>query len=128
MRRKPLVLIVDEDPYLAGIYGRRLEMEKCQVRVAESITEAKKKLAKTVPDAIMVDVAVEGEQGFALVHELRHDPKTAVVPLIVITALGDRKSVERGLASGADSYLIKGHFVPTEAAKKVVRLIAEHRK
>ncbi len=128
MRRKPLVLIVDEDPYLAGIYGRRLEMEKCQVRVAEGIEEARKRLKKAVPDAVLVDVAVEGERGFNFLRELRAMPEASDLTIVVVTKLGDRQSIERAAEAGSDAYLIKGHFVPLEAAKKVVRLIEQRRK
>ncbi len=128
MRRKPLVLIVDEDPYLAGIYGRRLETKKCAVKVAENVADAKKRIAKVVPDAVLVDVSIDAGAGFDLVRDLRRDTATAHLPILVVTQLGDRDSVKKGLEAGADSYLIKGHFVPTEAAEKVVRLIEERRK
>ena len=128
MRRKPFVLIVEEDAYLAGIYGLRLEMKKCQVKVAESVADARRKIARTVPDGILVDVSVGGGEGFGFIRELRASPKYAQAAIVVVTILGDRESVQKGMEAGADSYLIKGHFVPVEAAEKVCRLIDEPRK
>lgn len=128
MRRKPLVLIVDEDPYLAGIYGSRLEAKNCAVKVAETVADARKRVARTMPDAVLVDVSVDAGAGFDLVRELRANPLAVNTPILVVTELGDRESVKKGREAGADTYLIKGHFVPTEAAEKVVRLIEERRK
>ncbi len=127
MRRKPLVLIVEADPYLAGIYGRRLEMEKYQVRVAETLVDARKRIKRALPDALLVDPGTEGEQGFAFVRELRAEEETRSLPVILMTKLGDRASVAKGMEAGADAYLIKGHFVPMEAARKVRRLIEERK-
>ncbi len=122
MTKKPTVLIIDEDAYLAGIYARKLEIEHCKVRVAEGLDEARKRIKKSVPDIIVIDVAVENKTGFDFIEELRKAKATKKVPIVVITQLGDRASVQIALEKGADDYLIKGHFVPTEAAKKIKRI------
>jgi DNA-binding response OmpR family regulator len=123
MRRKPFVMIIDEDLYLAGVYARRLEMEKCQARVCRTIEEAKKRLKRTVPDAIMLDMAVDEEPGLTFVRDLRQQESTKHVHILIVTRLGSRQSIARAKEAGADAYLIKGHFLPIDAAKTVVRLM-----
>lgn len=123
--RKRTVLIVEEDAYLAGIYARRLEQKRCRVTVAETLDDARKKLDKGPFDAIVLDVAVAQGTGFGFLTELKTDFGYQTRPVVVVTRLGDRDSVERAVKSGADAYLIKGHFVPSEAAEKVIRLIDE---
>jgi len=121
---KRSILIVDSDAFLAGVYARRFESGNWSVRVAESAAEAEKLVAKKVPDAAILDPdSVDGAE--ALIKRWRMAPKTAGITLIVLTKIGDREAVDRALASGADSYLLKGHFVPSEVREKVERLVAD---
>jgi DNA-binding response OmpR family regulator len=122
MSDKPKILIIEDDAYLAGIYARKLEQEQCEVEVIDNLAEARKKYKKIKPDAIVLDAAMENESGFEFIEEVRKTRGFKKVPVIVITQLGDRRSVKLGLEKGATDYLIKGHFVPTEAAKKIKRL------
>ncbi len=118
------ILLIEPDAYLAGIYASKFSLEHLPIDVAESLVEARKKLRrKTAPRAIVLDVSIEGGKGFDFIRALREDPKTFALPIIVLTALGDRTSVGRAFAAGANEYLIKGHFVPIEAARKVRHIV-----
>ena len=122
--RKRSILIVDSDAFLAGVYARRFESGRWSVRVAETVAEAEKMVAKKVPDAAILDPdALEGAE--ALIERWRAGAKTAGITLIVLTKIGDRAAIDRWLAAGADSYLLKGHFVPSEVREKVERLVAD---
>jgi DNA-binding response OmpR family regulator len=122
--RKRSILIVDADAFLAGVYARRFESGGWSVRVAETANEAEKLVAKAVPDAAILDPdTTPGAE--ALLTRWRMSPRTAGITLIVLTKIGDRASVDRLLAAGADSYLLKGHFVPSEVIEKVARLVAD---
>ncbi len=128
MSDKPTVLIIEEDGYLAGIYARKLEMEHCKVRVVEGLDEARKKLKNLVPSAIILDVAIENRTGFDFIEELKGMNNLKAVPIVVITQLGDKNSVKLALERGATDYLIKGHFVPSEAARKIKRIVYESKE
>jgi two-component system, OmpR family, alkaline phosphatase synthesis response regulator PhoP len=128
MTDKPLIYIIEEDAYLAGIYARKLEIEQCQVKVADNLIEARRILKKQKPSAIIVDAAIENESGFELIEEIRKMRGYKKMPLIIVTDLGDRQSVKLGIEKGATDYLIKGHFVPSEAAKKIKRLALAYGK
>jgi DNA-binding response OmpR family regulator len=125
MSPKPNILIIEADAYLAGIYARKLELESCAVRVADNLEDARKKINAKCPDAVVIDVAIENKTGFDFVEEIKKKHGLQNTPVIVITQLGDRTSIEIALQKGADDYLIKGHFVPQEAAKKIKRIAYE---
>jgi len=125
MTPKPSILIIEADAFLAGIYARKLELESCAVRVAETLEDARKKIQHLCPDVVVLDVAIENKTGFDFVEELKKQKGLAKTPVIVITQLGDRTSIQIALEKGADDYLIKGHFVPQEAAKKIKRIAYE---
>jgi len=120
--RKRSILIVDTDAYLAGIYGRRFEAGGWHVRVAEGAEEMKKALARRIPVAILLDVETIPE-ALELLKNVRKNPKTAQCTLVALASIGNRSRIEQAKRAGADAYLLKGHFVPSEVVEKVERLI-----
>lgn len=115
-------MIVDSDPYLAGLYARRFEAAHWNVRVAETADDARKAVKRRRADVLLVDTGtVEG--GVALMRELRDAPSPHPVRLVALTAIGDRRSVAEALAAGAEAYLLKGHFVPGEVVEKLGRVV-----
>ena len=122
------VLIVEPDAFLAGIYASKFAQEHMKAEVAESLVEARKKIAKSAPSAVLVDAAIENEAGFDFVSELRAETSTFAIPIFVLTDLGKREDIEKAFAAGATDYLIKGHFVPIEVVRKVKQVVAAQTK
>lgn len=116
------ILIVEPDAFLAGIYANKFAQEHVKAEVAETLADAKKKIKKSIPRAIVVDAAMEEKEGFEFIKHIRTQPATYAVPVIVLTELGGMKEISRAFAAGANEYLIKGHFVPIEAVRKVKKI------
>ena len=115
-------MIIDADAFLAGIYARRFEASKWSVEVVETIKQAKDLLKKRVPDAILIDVeTVEG--ALAFFQDLRKEEKTQETLLVILTELGKQEVIDEAYRAGADSYLLKGHFVPSEVCDKLTALL-----
>lgn len=121
---KNSLLIVDEDAYFAGIFANRFETAGWKVRIADTVEEAKKQLAKKIPNAILLDPAGIDES-LEFLHTLRMDTKTTGCVITILTELGDRELVQKAESAGADGYFFKGHFFPSEALKKLQRLVKE---
>jgi len=113
------VLLIEPDAFLAGIYATKFSTEQMKTEVAENLASARRSLAKMLPKAVVLDVSVEHGAGFDFIGELRGDPKTFALPIFVLTSLGSREAIGRAFSAGATDYLIKGHFVPIEAVRKV---------
>lgn len=113
------VLVVEDDVFLSGIYQKKFEMENFRVFTADNgekaITEAKKKK----PDIILLDILLPKLDGFAVLEKLKSDPEVKNIPVILLTNLGQKDDVEKGLEAGAADYLIKAHFKPSEVVEKV---------
>ncbi|KKW33375.1 MAG: hypothetical protein UY76_C0004G0007 [Candidatus Uhrbacteria bacterium GW2011_GWA2_52_8d] len=121
---KKTLLMIDQDAYYAGIYANRFEAAGWKVWVEDTITNARKRLKRSVPDVVIIDLDPL-DDALAFLVALRADPRSAVTVQIALTQLGDRKTMLAALEAGVDSYLLKGHFVPSEAVKKVKRLLEE---
>ncbi len=121
---KKTLLMIDQDAYYAGIYANRFEAAGWKVWVEDTITNARKRLKRSVPDVVIIDLDPLDDV-LAFLVALRTDPRSTKTVQIALTQLGDRKTMLAALEAGVDSYLLKGHFVPSEAVKKVKRLLEE---
>lgn len=123
---KPILLIVDEDAYFAGIFANRFEAAGWSVRVSETIEDAQKQIEKHVPDAVIFD-PTGLDESMNFFHNLRMGKKTFQCVLMVLTEIGDREMIRQAEKAGVDGYFLKGHFFPSEAIKKLQRLIDERK-
>lgn len=113
------ILLVEDDPFLGGMYVTKLELEHFQVSLATD-GEAGLEQAKTFhPDLILLDVLLPKKDGFTVLQELKADPTTMKIPVILLTNLGQKQDVVKGLDAGAVDYLIKAHFLPSEVISKI---------
>ena len=124
MPDKPVkVLIVDDDAFLSGIYATKLELEGFLVVTARDGEEGLKAAMKEKPDLILLDVLMPKLDGFEVLKRLKADEGTKPIPVIMLTNLGQKEDIEKGLQDGAVDYLIKAHFVPAEAVDKIKKVL-----
>ncbi len=99
------VLVVDDDPMKRQLL--RLILERAGFGVAEASdgAEALLSLDDAVPDLMTLDVMMPHMDGFAVCEQVRQNPKTAALPIIIVSARADGGSIREGLAAGADRYL-----------------------
>lgn len=122
-KEKTYVLLVEDDVFLAGIYQKKFEMEGFKISIADNGEKALVDAKKKKPDIILLDILLPKLDGFAVLEQLKKDPTTKDVPVILLTNLGQKDDVEKGLEAGAVDYLIKAHFKPSEVVDKVRKVI-----
>ncbi len=98
------ILVVDDDPHIRELLRQRLATEGYQVCLARNGMEALSQVKQHKPDLIVLDVMMPQISGFDLAAILKHDPDTAMIPIIILSILDDQK---RGIAVGVDRYLTK---------------------
>lgn len=121
--KKAKVLIVDDDAFLSGIYATKLELEGFEVASARDGEEGLKLAAKDKPDLILLDVLMPKLDGFEVLKRLKADDAVKDIPVIMLTNLGQKEDIEKGMRDGAVDYLIKAHFVPAEAVEKIKKVL-----
>ena len=117
------VLIVEDDSFLANIYKTKFEMEGFSVTLSEDGDIAMNDIKKKKPDVVLLDILLPKKDGFTVLKELKESKQFAHIPVILLTNLGQRDDVEKGLALGAADYLIKAHFKPSETVNKVKEIL-----
>lgn len=101
------ILIVDDDPIQQESLEEILSLERYQIHCAGDGKSAQALVNQVFPDLILLDVMMPDMDGFTLCRLLRQDPVIAEVPIVMITALDDRKARLTGIEAGADEFLNK---------------------
>ena len=117
------VLLVEDDNFLANIYKTKFEMEGFKVSVASDGEEGLEAVKKKKPDIILLDILLPKMDGFIVLEHLKKDDEVKDIPVILLTNLGQKDDVEKGLEMGAVDYLIKAHFKPSETVDKVKKVL-----
>ena len=113
------ILIVEDDKFLRELIVRKLSQENFQITEAVDGEEGIKKIKEIIPDMVLLDLILPGIDGFEVLAKVKEDPATTSVPVIILSNLGQREDVERGMKLGAIDYLIKAHFTPNEIIDKI---------
>lgn len=101
------VLVVDDDPDMAAFLARLLAGEGMAAETAGDAEAAIARLSVQPPDMILLDVMLPGADGFTLCERLKAAPASAMIPIVLVTALEDQESRVRGIRAGADDFLSK---------------------
>jgi len=112
------VLVVDDDPEIVTFLSTLLELEGIESSVATSAAAALEQLQQGRPDLVLLDIAMPDRDGIDLCKELKSDPRTAEVPVFVVSARPGKDVVERALAAGAEEFIRK----PFENAELISRI------
>jgi class 3 adenylate cyclase len=101
------VLVVDDDPDMASLLALMIAREGMLVEIVADGPAALAAVRDSRPDLVLLDVLLPGMSGFEICERLKGDAATALVPIVLVTALEDRASRVRGIEAGADDFLHK---------------------
>ena len=114
---KANILIVEDEEALALLLRYNLEAEGYGVETVPRGDEADLLLKERSPDLVILDWMLPGLSGIELCRRLRARPETKQLPIIMLTARGEESERVRGLATGADDYIVKPFSVPELSAR-----------
>ena len=113
----PRILIVEDEQPLTMLLRYNLEAEGYEVDAVARGDEAEVKLQEVVPDLVVLDWMLPGLSGIELCRRLRARPQTEQLPIVMLTARGEESERLRGLATGADDFIVKPFSVPEFLAR-----------
>jgi two-component system, OmpR family, phosphate regulon response regulator PhoB len=111
------ILIVEDEEPLTLLLRYNLEAEGYEVDIAARGDDAEIKLKESPPDLVLLDWMLPGLSGIELCRRVRARPDTERMPIIMLTARGEESERVRGLAIGADDYIVKPFSVPELLAR-----------
>lgn len=121
---KPLnILIVEDDVFLADLYKTKFALEGFKVITAYDGEKGLEAIKKNLPDIVLLDLVLPKLSGFEVLKATKADATTKNTPVILLTNLSQKSDIETGIKLGANDYLIKAHFMPSEVVEKIKKLI-----
>ncbi|MBV9122003.1 MAG: response regulator, partial [Planctomycetes bacterium] len=109
-KKRSTVLVVDDSLTTRTLEKSILEAHGYNVRIAMDGVEALTQLRNELPDLVITDIQMPRMDGFTLLQEIKKDQRLTRLPVIVVTSMEKREDQERGLALGADAYIVKRKF------------------
>ena len=107
MAGKRRLLLVDDEPSIVKMVGKRLEVEGYEVVIAMDGQEALRKVQMNHPDLVILDLMLPKMNGYEVCTTLKQDPQSQHIPIIMFTAKAQERDEQLGLACGANAYVRK---------------------
>ena len=117
------ILIVEDDANLRNVLEEFFETEKMLVKTASDGESGLKSLRDFLPDVVLLDIILPKKDGYEIIKEIKSDEKIKDIPVILLTNLGGLNDIEKALALGATTYLVKGDYQVKEIVEKVKEVL-----
>ncbi|MEK6809460.1 MAG: response regulator [Nanoarchaeota archaeon] len=117
------ILLVEDDPFLADIYTTKLKEEGFSVDTAQDGEECLKKIQTKTPDLLVLDVVLPQMDGWEVLSAVRRQEKFKDLKVVILSNLGQKEEVKKGLELGATKYFIKAHYTPAEVVKEIKEIL-----
>lgn len=119
------ILVVEDDKFLRELITQKLAREGYDVKEAVDGEDGVVKVKEEKPDIILLDLILPGIDGFEVLAKIKEDSEVENIPVVILSNLGQRDDVERGLKLGAVDFLIKAHFTPGEIIEKIEKIMKD---
>ncbi|HRY82369.1 MAG TPA: response regulator [Candidatus Moranbacteria bacterium] len=117
---KKTIMIVEDDSFVMDIYETKIAKEGFGVITAVNGAEAVKKLEEGArPDLILLDIIMPYMDGLEVLKKIKSNDNLKNIPVVLLTNLSQKEEIQEGFDLGAEDYLIKSHFTPSEVMEKI---------
>ena len=106
--KQPTILLVEDDETEARLLSTYLGGLGCQIRSARDVEGALQLLESDAVDLVVLDLLLPGRSGFALVEQMRNNPRHAQTPILIVSAVAEVQERVKALELGADDFIVKG--------------------
>jgi len=117
------ILLVEDDPFLADIYTTKLKEAGFSVEVASDGKECLERLKVKMPNLLLLDIVLPQVDGWEILRAVKQDEKYKDLKVIILSNLGQKSEVQKGLEMGADRYMIKAHYTPGEVVEEIKKIL-----
>lgn len=123
---KHKILIIDDDEFLLDMYATKFREEGFEVDIAPEGKEALEKIRNGLsPEIVLLDIVMPGMDGFEVLETIKKEGLIPVGKIVILSNLGQKDHIDKGLKLGAIDYIVKAYFTPSEVVKKINAILAK---
>ncbi len=116
------ILLVEDDPFLIDIYSTKLKEAGFEVEVVQDGQDVLTRLGEKKPDLLVLDIVLPHLDGWEILSSIKNG-NAKDLKVVVLSNLGQKEEVQKGLKLGAVKYLIKAHYTPSEIVKEIQEIL-----
>lgn len=117
------ILLVEDDPFLTEIYTTKLKEAGYAVVLADDGDLALRKVKEEIPDLMLLDIVLPNFNGWEILRKIKSDQSTKQIKVVILSNLGEKDEVEKGINLGAEKYLVKAHYSPSEVIEEIKKIL-----
>ncbi len=126
--KKEKILIIEDDFFIRELYNRQFVKDGYTVVTAEDGPDGLIKASQENPDLILLDIMLPKLNGLDLLRTLKSKPETKLIPVILLTNLGQESVIKEGFEYGAESYLIKSAYTPSQIIEEIKNFLVQRKQ
>jgi DNA-binding response OmpR family regulator len=119
------IMWVEDDAFLSDIITRKFQNENCTLIHLSEGEGALAKAKEGKPDIVLLDILLAGMSGYDILEALKKDPETALIPVILLSNLGQKSDVEKGEKLGAKKFIIKAMATLDDIIAEISEVLVE---
>lgn len=117
------ILLIEDDPFLIDIYTTKLKEAGFSVMTAQNGEEGLDRAKEIMPDLILLDIVLPKADGWDFLEKIKANEELKNLRVVVLSNLGQKEEIEKGMRLGATKYLIKAHYTPSEVVAEIKKLL-----
>ncbi len=117
------ILIVEDEAFIAEMYKIKFESDDYEVILAHDGNEGVELAYEFLPDLILLDLMMPHKDGYQTLREIRAGEKTKALRVFILSNLGQKEEIDKGMELGADGFFVKAHLTPTQLLEKVNEIL-----
>jgi len=128
------ILVIEDDPFLADIYETKIKQSDYQVELASTGEDGLAVLKDKKFDVLLLDIVLPKMDGWEVLGAIKRDREAGTNPdlnnlkIIILSNLGQKEEITKGLDLGADSFMIKAHFTPSQIVEEIKNILNNPKK
>lgn len=125
-KKEKKIVLVEDDSLMSSILAAHLIKEGFNIISVTEGAQAFERIQAEQPSIVLLDIVLPGIGGFDILAKLKQDESTKSIPVLILSNLGSKEEIERGIDLGAEDYLVKANSMVEEITGKIQKILNRH--